>query len=265
MAKRKLALITGATSGIGAAFARKLATLGYDLVLHGRRKEKLNNLAQELRQTGVEAEVLIAELASPAGMQLVEKRIRAADNLFMLVNNAGFTNKGGGFSERDVDREEELIRVHATATMRFTSAALPQMLSRGEGDIINVSSVAAFLPSPSGGLYHSTKAFINAFTRCLHLDLDGTGLRVQALCPGFTHTDFHSRIDMDPKQIAGFLWMTSEKVVDLSLKALPKGKPIYISGLRNKLIVWLFRATPGFLKRRILLRGVAMRDKMNKK
>jgi short-subunit dehydrogenase len=192
---RGVALVTGATSGIGEGFARQLALRGYDLILHGRRREKLEGLARELEtRHGVGAEVLIAELAEEGGVQAVEERIGGEDRLTMLVNNAGGTPLKP-FVETEWEAIDAMIRVHVTAVTRFTRAALPGMMARGRGDIINVSSdgVFATYPSPLMAVYAATKAYVNKFTQAIHSQVGDRGVRVQALCPGYVRSDILAR------------------------------------------------------------------------
>ncbi len=241
---RPLALITGATSGIGAAFARRLAADGHDLVLHGRRKERLDAFAEELRSAhGVSVEVLIADLAEEVGIQAVEERLKRAQNLELLVNNAGF-GIHGLFHETGVQDLEEMITVHVRASVRLARTALPAMLARSRGAVINVSSVAAFIPSAGSVNYGAVKAYLKAFSEGLHMELRGTGVRVQALCPGFTRTEFHGRRGIDTSRIPDGLWMSAESVVDESLNCLKRGRVICIPGRKYRFFVWLAKWLP---------------------
>ena len=234
------ALITGASSGIGAVFARKLAAQGYNLVLVARREALLRALADELQaKQAVTVEVLPADLGLVDDMRQVEARIAALPDLALLVNNAGF-GVIGAFSEVPVERSMEMLMVHDLATLRLTRAALPGMIARRRGGVINTSSTAAFLPLGGNVMYTSTKAFLNSFTQSLAYELEGTGVRVQALCPGFTYTGFH-----DTPEFAGddyraripkFLWMMADEVVDQSLWALAHGRVIFIPGFKYRLI-----------------------------
>jgi len=242
--RKQLALITGATSGIGAAFARLLAAAGYNLILHGRRQQRLEQLAQELTAAhGVRAEILAAELSDDAGISLVEQRILAAPQLSLLVNNAGF-NARGKLWEADAAGMEQVITVHCAATMRLTRAALPAMRARDEGAIINVSSVAGFIASPGSVNYAASKAYIIRFTEGLALELRHTGVKVQALCPGYTRTEFHSRQGIDPTHVPEAMWMSADEVAAESLRCLRRGKLICIPGRRNRFVVGLAHWLP---------------------
>lgn len=227
------ALITGASSGIGETFARRLASQGYDLTLVARREEKLSALARELeRAHGVAVAVLAADLARDEDIGRVSRVIEESADLVLLINNAGFGTRGS-FSEVPLQRHIDMIRVHDIATVALTWAALPGMTARGRGAIINVSSVAAFFPSGGGATYTATKAYLNNFSEALAHELRDTGVRVQALCPGFTYSEFHETADyegFDRGQIPKPLWMSAEDVVDESLAALSGDKVIVVPG-----------------------------------
>ena len=240
MEVKPVALITGASSGIGAAFARRLAAQGYDTILVARRADRLAALAAELRhQYGTAAEPLAADLAGPAGVAQVEARIAGLQALELLVNAAGF-GTSGRFARIDLARQLEMIQLHVVAAVRLTRAALPGMLERHRGAIINVASVVAFLPLPGNVTYAGTKAFLVAFSETLQRELAGSGVRVQALCPGFTYSGFHDTAEyqhFSRKRIPAALWMTADQVAAASLKALGRGGVVYIPGLANRLLV----------------------------
>lgn len=223
------ALVTGASSGIGADFARALARQGYDLILVARRRERLQALAEEIRsQTPVQVEIWTADLNDPADVESVEQRIAALDNLDLLVNNAGFA-LGGRYAETDIQIPVSMVQVHVIASMRLVRAALPQMIRRGRGGIINVSSISALLPLGGNTVYGATKAYLNFFTESLELELKGTGVRVQALCPGFTTSEFHDQIGRPT--FPPFFWMKAEQVVQESLRGLRENRLYVIPGL----------------------------------
>jgi hypothetical protein len=238
------ALITGASSGIGAAFARQLAVKGKNLILVARGKERLVNLANDLRQRyGITTEILAADLSNLTDIEQVESRIGEIENLDMLVNNAGFGTVGR-FGEIDLSRQIDMINVHIIAGVRLCRAALPGMIARHNGAIINVSSIAAFIPTPGNATYSATKAYLVTFSQALQTELAGTGVKVQALCPGFTYTEFHDSSEyekFDRSQIPKMLWMSAEEVVRSSLKALGRSQVIYIPGLKNRLLVAMAR------------------------
>jgi hypothetical protein len=231
---KPLAVVTGASSGIGAAFAQRLAKDGYGLILVARRRDRLEALARELGN----AEVLAADLTSDEQLALVEQRIATAPNLDLLVNNAGFGTVGR-FFEIPVDSQDEMHRLHVLATVRLSHAALRGIVARGKGAVINVSSVAWFGHSPGNVSYCATKAWMNSFTEGLHLDLKRahSPVKVQCLCPGFTISEFHDVVRMDRKRVPGWLWTRAEDVVDASLSGLAHGKLYVVPGLFYKLLV----------------------------
>ncbi len=245
-----LALITGASSGIGATFARKLAARGYDLILVARRGDRLSLLAKEL--SAVHAETIAADLTTDAGLQSVEQAICNSPRLELLVNNAGFGTLGR-FWVADLQGQEQMHQLHVMAAMRLTHAALGYMVERGQGAVINVSSVAAFGQSEGNVSYCATKAWMNAFTQGLDVELRGarSKVKVQALCPGFTMSEFHDTLGVDRKNIPGFLWVQSDAVVEASLRGLERGTVIVIPGLIYKIGAAVMRHLPHGLKRRI--------------
>ena len=230
---RGRALITGASSGIGEAYARQLAAQGFDLTLVARRAERLAALAEELNAAyGIAAETLPADLADEQGIARVVQYIEGRNDLILLINNAGFGTRGN-FVEVELASQLDMIRVHVIASVTLCRAALPGMIARGSGAIINVSSVAAFFPSGGGATYKATKAYLNNSSEALAAEVDGTGVRVQALCPGFTYSGFHDTAEyagFDRKQVPDALWMSAEQVVDESLAALTGSRVIVVPG-----------------------------------
>jgi uncharacterized protein len=225
------ALVTGASSGIGETYARTLAARGTALVLVARREDRLEALAKEV---DVDAEVLAADLADPDDLSRVEARVAAAtDPVDLLVNNAGFGTTGT-FASLDVEREEEEIRLNVLALVRLCRAALPGMVDRRHGGIVNVSSLAAFQPDPGNATYGATKAFVLSFSEALAEELRKTGVRVQALCPGYTRTEFQTTAEYETSRIPKAVWQRPEQVVDASLTALEKNKVLCIPGPHNK-------------------------------
>lgn len=256
---KPLAVVTGASSGIGTVYARALAARGYDLALVARRQDRLQQLAEELASryhTG--CAVLAADLTNQTELRKVEEFLAGAENLALLVNNAGFGTMGR-FLEAAVETQDAMHRLHVLATLRLTHAALGNLTARNQGAIVNVSSVAAFVPRPGSTSYYATKAWINCFTEGLHLELKGAGsrVRVQALCPGFTVTEFHDVLGLDRKAIPGGWWMAAEDIVEASLRGLEKGKLFVVPGLRYKLLVWLLRLLPRGALHFAVVRGPA--------
>jgi uncharacterized protein len=243
-----VALITGASSGIGTEFARKLATRGYDLILVARREDRLRSVAASLP---VKSQIISADLSREEGISAVERAIAECERLELLVNNAGFGTLGR-FWEADIEGQQRMHEVHVMATMRLTHAALAQMVRRGRGGVISVSSVAAFGQSPGNVSYCATKAWINSFTEGLDMELRraGSPVRVQALCPGFTVTEFHEILGIDLRKIPRSLWMKADDVVDASLAGFDRGKVVVVPGWKYKIGAALMKHLPHAIKRR---------------
>jgi hypothetical protein len=251
-----LALITGASSGIGAAFARRLAELGHDLILSGRREEKLAELARELEGSfAVRVQTVLAELADERQLASLEQRVRALQ-LAVLVNNAGY-GQGRSFEEDTIASQLRMVQVHVLAAMRLTHAAIPGMLARGSGSIINVASMAALFPLPHNVAYCSTKMFLLAFSESLYMELAPRGIVVQALLPGFTRSEFHRR--MGTRTYEGFgrnlIWMPADKVVRIALRRLGNGRVICIPGAFNRFLALLRHFIPKRPYYRLVSRG----------
>ncbi|MBC7926765.1 MAG: SDR family NAD(P)-dependent oxidoreductase [Bryobacteraceae bacterium] len=248
--RKGTAAITGASSGIGAVFARRLAKNGYNLLLIARRVERLEELRQELEATGIQVEVLCADLATDAGLLAVGERIAAVANLELLINNAGFGIEGPFFASR-LEEHDRMHRLHVLATVHLCHAALQRMEPHGTGTIINVSSVAGFQASAASVSYAATKCWMNNFTEGLWLDLKtrGSRIRIQALCPGFTISEFHDVMAMDRTKIPSGWWTSADYVVDVSLAALQSGELFVIPGWRYKALIWLSRVLPAAVTR----------------
>jgi short-subunit dehydrogenase len=241
---RRLAVVTGASAGIGEAFARALAKDGWDLLLVARRRGRLERLAREIcDRHRVRAEVMAADLTRLARLRALEQVLERSRRLELLVNNAGLGDFRP-FHQSDREREDAEIRVNVLAAVRLAHAALPGMVRRQRGALINVSSTAAFAPCARFATYGGTKAFMNSFSEALHEELRGTGVRVQALCPGLTHTEIFERAQVDTSNLPDFFWMEPQDVVSESLAALGKGEVICVPGLTNRALSTLSRALP---------------------
>ena len=243
---RPLALITGASSGIGATFARQLAARGCDLILVARREERLQALAAELLAAhGTQCEVLPADLTLDEDVARVSARIAAVPRLDYLINNAGFGTSGKYF-HADLAGQVNMHRVHVLAIVQFTHAALKRMVAQDSGAVINVASVAGFTLSAGGTSYSATKHWLNVFTEGLYLELRSSGspVKVQALCPGFTYSEFHDVIKMDRSVVPKSWWMSADLVVSESLQGLDRGKLFVIPGFRYRWLVRLLSLVP---------------------
>ncbi len=237
------ALITGSTAGIGAAFARRLAADGHDLVLVARDTARLREQATELHDRhGVEAEVLTADLAEDKGIEAVERRLGERRNpVDLLINNAGFGHKGR-YLEVPMSDELTMLKVHCEAVLRLTSAAVEGMRERGRGGVVNVASTAAFVPR---GTYGASKAWVVQFTQGAAQDLAGHGVRLMALCPGFVRTEFHQRAGMGTDNIPRWMWLDADKVAAAALADLARGKSVSVPDPRYKVLMGASKLVPG--------------------
>ncbi len=245
VAGRKKALITGASSGIGAEFARQLSALHYDLILVARRHERLERLAAQLSEAnGVQVEWLPADLTQYADVERVCEHITKLSHLQLLVNNAGFGLEGR-FAQSDLQRQVDMIELHVLASVRLMRAALPGMIERRFGGIINVSSLAALVALPMHASYSATKSYLHVFSMALHAELRSTGVRVQALCPGFTESEMHGPADNSRRNdLPSFLFLPASQVVRESLNALEADRGLCIPGTFYKFAGQVVRIGP---------------------
>ena len=236
------ALITGASAGLGAEFARQLAAQGHNLVLVARNRTRLEKEAAELeRQYGIRAEVLPADLTDDGGVAAVVGRLKNAENpVGILVNNAGI-GLLHNFEQNHISEEKRHLKLHCETAMELTHAALQGMLERRSGRIINVASVAAFVPR---GTYAAAKAWLLSFSRWAHLAYIARGGKVTAVCPGFTHTEFHDRMGMDKSVAPAWTWLTAERVVREGLADNARGKAVSIPSKRYKAVALAARLLP---------------------
>ena len=247
-----VALVTGASSGIGRAFAESLAARGSDLVLVARRRDRLDELAGRLKEaSGVAVETLVADLTDADDLAVVEDRLRdRARPVDVLVNNAGIGGHGP-FAERPLEYEDREIRLNVLAPVHLTSAALPGMIERGRGGIVNVSSVASIQPMPFVATYAATKAYLTSFSQAVHEEVRDAGVVVVALLPGFTTSEFHDRADMSRSAIPRPAWLTADSVAEAGLRALDRGQAVCIPGLGYRALVTVSRHTPLPLNRAV--------------
>jgi len=237
------ALITGATSGIGYSFARRLAADGFDLVLVARTRERLEEVAAELHdEFDVQTQVRRADLAKLADVRRVENALTDQE-IDLLVNNAGFGLYEGDFLSHDLETEDEMVLVNVRAVLRLTYAAVGAMVERGEGSVINVSSVASFAPDPLAPTYAASKAWVTAFTQGLREQLSGTGVSLLALTPGLVPTGFQDRAGVEAN-VPGMFWLDADAVVDTALKDLRSGHGVSVPGLAYRAIRVAMQYTP---------------------
>jgi short-subunit dehydrogenase len=238
MTPRETALVTGASSGIGEAFARRFASMGYDVVIVARREDRLQALKNDLEDRfGVHTTVCVADLTTEDGIATVETLIRQQVHLTMLVNNAGFTQLGY-FHEVPLERHLALIQLHMVAVTRLCYAAVPAMIQRRRGDIINVSSMSGIFTYPKSSLYNATKAGMNTLSESLNVEMAQYGIRVQALLPGFTRTDIVNTPGLEafnPNSIPDIMWMDADDVVSDALMLMRKNQPLVVAGLPTRL------------------------------
>ncbi|KJC65082.1 SDR family NAD(P)-dependent oxidoreductase [Agreia bicolorata] len=236
-----VALVTGGTSGIGAAFSRSLAAQGYDLVLVARSVPRLEEMADEIRALGRSVEILPADLADRADVARVAERLEDPSRpIDMLVNNAGF-GVHTSLIDADVSAHDRAFEVMCRAVLVLSGAAARGMLPRGTGKIVNVSSTAGFVTM---GAYSALKAWVTSFTEGLAVELRGTGIGVTALCPGWVHTEFHVRAGIKASSIPNFLWLDAEQLVTACLRDVDRGRVISIPTVRYRTLIWLARHAP---------------------
>jgi len=237
---KKWALVTGATAGIGESFTRLLAAKGFNLVLVARDEARLHERAAGLKENfGAESVVIVADLATEAGCAKVEDYIRA-NEIEVLINNAGFgINKA--FTRSDLAKEEEVLKVLVRTPMRLMHVVLPAMKERNSGVVINVSSIAGFI---AGGAYSASKAYLTVLSESLSTELSATNIKICALCPGFTRTEFHQRGRMKMAGLPNFMWLNSDFLVAKAWKDAISGKPVSIPGWQYKTLVGIISMVP---------------------
>ena len=246
------ALVTGASAGIGRTFSEQLAARRTDLVLVARDATRLEALAGDLRaRFGIDVEVLPADLLDDAQLETVAARLGVAERpIDLLVNNAGF-GTFGHFADLDVQPELREVQLNVSALVRLTHAGLAAMEPRGRGAIVNVSSLAAYQPSPDSAVYGATKAFVNSFTHAVHEEARPKGVHVMAVCPGYTHTEFHDRAGLGTTQIPEFLWQSTDDVVRAALRDLDRRRSVSIPGAMNKTAAVFSSTSPAGVTRKV--------------
>jgi short-subunit dehydrogenase len=259
----RTALVTGATAGIGAAFLRRLAKDGYDLVAVARDEARLNRSAAEIRAAhGVRVEVLVADLSTDAGREAVADRLcDEARTVDLLVNNAGLS-LNTPFLRSTAVRETELLNVNVHAVMRLTLAALPGMVARRQGDIVNVSSVSGFGAAMPGSTYPASKAWVTNFSQSVGLSVAPFGVQVMALCPGYVRTEFHQRAGIDMSKTPDWLWLDADELVNDAIRDLRRRKMVSVPTWKYKVVAFGLRHLPRSLLTRVArdTRGLIGRD-----
>ena len=254
---KKWALVTGATAGIGESFTRLLAAQGFNLVLVARDETRLHERAQGLKDKfGAESVVIVADLATESGCAQVEEFIKS-NEIEVLINNAGFgINKA--FTMSDLAKEEEVLKVLVRTPMRLMHVILPMMKARNSGTVINVSSVAGYI---AGGSYSASKSYLTVLSESLNTELSATNVKVSALCPGFTRTEFHQRGKMSMKALPNFMWLNSDRLVEQSWSDALKGEAVSVPGWQYKLLVFVVHTVPRSIVRKV---GMNLRAKQRK-
>ncbi|KMT23211.1 SDR family NAD(P)-dependent oxidoreductase [Clostridium cylindrosporum] len=260
----KVAVITGATSGIGKEFSRRLAEKGYNLIIVGRRDKLLNQVSIDIeKEFNVKVEVKVLDLSNKKELDSFIEFLKEKDNIEFLVNNAGH-GAADTFTRDKYENQEEMINVHILASVKLCHVISQGMKKRKKGYIINVSSIASFNSFPTSGMYCATKGFLTSFSQSLALELADYNIKVQALCPGFTRTDFHEKLKMDEDKLKNkgvVRWMTPKEVVSTSLGKIEKQlKVIVIPGFGNKIMCVASRFTPKFIYYKIAVKGWKLLD-----
>jgi short-subunit dehydrogenase len=246
--QRLTAMVTGASAGIGKAFAEVFAKNGFDLILTARREERLKSLAGELEgKYGIKASVCAMDLAAPTGAERLVAEVKANGlKVDALVNNAGY-GVPGNYAGTSWQAQKDFIQVLVTAPCELAHRLLPDMIARRQGYIINVASVAGMIPGSAGAtLYGASKSFMGQFSRSLHLEQEANGVHVTALCPGFTFSEFHDVTGNreEVSKMPEFMWMSSEVVAQQGFEAVMRNKAVHVNGPVNKGIVLLAKYLP---------------------
>jgi short-subunit dehydrogenase len=248
------AVVTGPTAGIGAAYAKLLAAKGFNLVLVSRDLKRLGQTAADLTaKHGVETQVLSADLTTDKGIATLAAFI-AKNDIEVLINNAGF-GLNSSFVKSSADDEQSVVNILVTAPMQLSHAVLPQMVARKSGTVVNVSSVAGYF---AAGHYSAAKAYVTVLSESLHAEVAKHGVKVSALCPGFTKTEFHQRAKMKMDALPSFMWLSADFLVAKSWADAQRGKAISIPGWQYRMMVWIAKNAPRAWMRRT---GITVRSK----
>jgi len=248
------ALVTGATAGIGESFARKLAGEGFNLILVARDEARLAAKASQLEEAhGITTHVIVADLTTETGCDAVERYIDEHE-VDVLINNAGY-GLNQSFTKSEIDEEQKVLNILVRTPMRLTHRVLPQMKLRNSGVIVNVASVAGFI---AGGAYSAMKSYLTVLTESLHADLAGTNIKVSALCPGFTRTEFHQRAGMKMNALPNIMWLDSDRLVEKAWKDANRGKAVSVPGWQYKSLIFVIKFAPRNWVRRA---GMGLRRK----
>jgi len=249
---QEIALVTGASSGIGEALARRIARDGRHLVLVARRADRLSALADELKaKHGIGVHVVARDLVAPGAVSEVLAEVgRRGLTVDWLVNNAGFATVGR-FDQIPVERELEEIRLNIEALVELTGRCLPGMVTRGHGAVMNIASLGGFAPGPYMATYAATKAFVLSFTEAIAAELSGTGVNVLCVCPGFTRTEFQKSAEVDVSAVPSFAWMSADEVADQAVRAVGRG-PVLVNGVMNSFMAGAIRFVPRGLTSRLV-------------
>ena len=248
---RERALVTGASSGIGMEIAKVLASQNCDLIIVARRKKELENLSKELIQKhGINCEVIVADLTTEKGIKLLIKKVK---NIDILVNNAGFGIIGNHIDMPD-EKQLEMINLNILALTKLSHEFGKQMVENGQGRIMNVASIAAYISGPGFAVYCATKAYVLSYSRALHKELNGTGVTVTALCPGYVNTGFQEVAGMKLSKMENYTTIPANRVAKIAIKSMRKGKREVIAGIVNKPLPLVTRITPMWLQLAIVNR-----------
>ncbi|WP_433711112.1 SDR family NAD(P)-dependent oxidoreductase [Nocardia sp. CA-084685] len=245
-------LITGASSGIGSAFARMLASSGHDLIGVARRTDRLDELAEQLQDAGTNIEVLVADLQDDSDVRRVEDRLRSrAEPIQHLVNNAGVTDYTF-FANSEIDRAVAQLTLHTAVPMRLMRALLPQLVEQGSGGVLNIASTAGLQASPGLAAYSASKAALITLSESVHHEVKPFGVRVSCLCPGYTRTELQDAAGVDASGLPRMSWMSADTVARIGWRGYQRGRAIIVPGTINRATTIAFRYAPRTISRHFI-------------